>query len=104
MWADLAGFILPGPLSGKVTVPLDLFRKQPSGQHSFALHSGARESSSEPGPGLGSISAEVLLGLGWIFYFRKCLGMLISCFGLVAESERPVLLAGYLCLIKRINS
>lgn len=64
MWADLAGFILPGPLSGKVTVPLDLFRKQPSGQHSFALHSGARESSSEPGPGLGSISAEVLLGLG----------------------------------------
>ncbi|XP_056354563.1 C2 domain-containing protein 2 isoform X2 [Oenanthe melanoleuca] len=46
---------LDSPLSGKVTVPLDLFRKQPSGQHSFAL-SGARESSSEPG--LGSISAE----------------------------------------------
>ncbi|KAL2310361.1 hypothetical protein Nmel_002011 [Mimus melanotis] len=47
---------LDSPLSGKVTVPLDLFRKQPSGQHSFALSSGARESSSEPG--LGSISAE----------------------------------------------
>ncbi|XP_014736113.1 PREDICTED: C2 domain-containing protein 2 isoform X1 [Sturnus vulgaris] len=47
---------LDSPLSGKVTVPLDLFRKQPSGQHSFALTSGARESSSEPG--LGSISAE----------------------------------------------
>ncbi|NWH87117.1 C2CD2 protein, partial [Aegithalos caudatus] len=40
---------LDSPLFGKVTVPLDLFRKQPSGQHSFAL-------SSEPG--LGSISAE----------------------------------------------
>ncbi|NXE40463.1 C2CD2 protein, partial [Ptilorrhoa leucosticta] len=49
---------LDSPLSGKVTVPLDLFRKQPSGQHSFALNSGAGESSSEPGPGLGSISAE----------------------------------------------
>ncbi|NWV24246.1 C2CD2 protein, partial [Origma solitaria] len=49
---------LESPLSGKVTVPLDLFRKQPSGQHSFALSSGAGESSSEPGPGLGSISAE----------------------------------------------
>ncbi|NXI88683.1 C2CD2 protein, partial [Rhipidura dahli] len=49
---------LDSPLSGKVTVPLDLFRKQPSGQHSFALHSGARESSSDPGPSLGSISAE----------------------------------------------
>ncbi|NWV05667.1 C2CD2 protein, partial [Ptilonorhynchus violaceus] len=49
---------LDSPLLGKVTVPLDLFRKQPSGQHSFALNSGARESSSEPGPGLGSISAE----------------------------------------------
>ncbi|NWS33009.1 C2CD2 protein, partial [Polioptila caerulea] len=47
---------LDSPLSGKVTVPLDLFRKQPSGQHSFALSSGARESSLEPG--LGSISAE----------------------------------------------
>ncbi|XP_032908383.1 C2 domain-containing protein 2 [Catharus ustulatus] len=46
---------LDSPLSGKVTVPLDLFRKQPSGQHSFAL-SRARESSSEPE--LGSISAE----------------------------------------------
>uniref|UniRef100_A0A8C3VB78 C2 calcium dependent domain containing 2 n=1 Tax=Catharus ustulatus TaxID=91951 RepID=A0A8C3VB78_CATUS len=55
IWADLADFILAGPLSGKVTVPLDLFRKQPSGQHSFAL-SRARESSSEPE--LGSISAE----------------------------------------------
>ncbi|NWT04144.1 C2CD2 protein, partial [Mionectes macconnelli] len=43
------------PLSGKVTVPLDLFRKQPSGQQSFALTS---EGSSELGPGLGSISAE----------------------------------------------
>ncbi|KAJ7400604.1 C2 domain-containing protein 2 [Pitangus sulphuratus] len=43
------------PLSGKVTVPLDLFRKQPSGQQSFALSS---EGSSEPGPGLGSVSAE----------------------------------------------
>ncbi|NWW19180.1 C2CD2 protein, partial [Falcunculus frontatus] len=48
---------LDSPLSGKVTVPLDLFRKQPSGQHSFALSSEAGESSSEPGPGLGSISA-----------------------------------------------
>ncbi|NWW32581.1 C2CD2 protein, partial [Panurus biarmicus] len=47
---------LDSPLSGKVTVPLDLFRKQPCGQHSFALSSGAKESSSEPG--LGSISAE----------------------------------------------
>ncbi|XP_066033208.1 C2 domain-containing protein 2 [Chamaea fasciata] len=47
---------LDSPLSGKVTVPLDLFRKQPSGQHSFALSSAARESSSEPG--LGSITAE----------------------------------------------
>ncbi|NXV03587.1 C2CD2 protein, partial [Cettia cetti] len=44
---------LDSPLSGKVTVPLDLFRKQPSGQHSFAL---SREGSSEPG--LGSITAE----------------------------------------------
>ncbi|NWU01033.1 C2CD2 protein, partial [Urocynchramus pylzowi] len=43
---------LDSPLSWQVSVPLDLFRKQPSGQHSFAL------SSSEPGPGLGSISAE----------------------------------------------
>ncbi|XP_068035682.1 C2 domain-containing protein 2 isoform X2 [Anomalospiza imberbis] len=49
---------LDSPLSGQVTVPLDLFRKQPSGQHSFALSSGAGESGSEPGPGLGSISAE----------------------------------------------
>ncbi|KAM6095737.1 C2 domain-containing protein 2 isoform 3-T3 [Chlamydotis macqueenii] len=49
---------LDSPLSAKVTVPLDLFRKQPSGQQSFALHSKASESSSEPGAGLGSISAE----------------------------------------------
>ncbi|NXJ61960.1 C2CD2 protein, partial [Rostratula benghalensis] len=49
---------LDRPLSAKVTVPLDLFRKQPSGQQSFALNSRASESSSEPGPGLGSISAE----------------------------------------------
>ncbi|NXU85614.1 C2CD2 protein, partial [Xiphorhynchus elegans] len=47
---------LDSPLSAKVTVPLDLFRKQPSGQQSFALNSGASEGS--PGPGLGSISAE----------------------------------------------
>ncbi|NXK28869.1 C2CD2 protein, partial [Arenaria interpres] len=49
---------LDRPLSAKVTVPLDLFRKQPSGQQSFALNSRAGESSSEPGPVLGSISAE----------------------------------------------
>ncbi|XP_054039691.1 C2 domain-containing protein 2 isoform X2 [Rissa tridactyla] len=49
---------LDRPLSAKVTVPLDLFRKQPSGQQSFALNSRASEGSSEPGPGLGSISAE----------------------------------------------
>ncbi|KFQ81119.1 C2 domain-containing protein 2, partial [Phaethon lepturus] len=49
---------LDSPLSVKVAVPLDLFRKQPSGQQSFALNSRASESSSEPGPGLGSISAE----------------------------------------------
>ncbi|XP_053825739.1 C2 domain-containing protein 2 isoform X2 [Vidua macroura] len=47
---------LDSALSRQVTVPLDLFRKQPSGQHSFALSSGAGESGSEPG--LGSISAE----------------------------------------------
>ncbi|NXO02496.1 C2CD2 protein, partial [Rhinopomastus cyanomelas] len=41
-------------LSAKATVPLDLFRKQPSGQQNFALNSGASGS----GPGLGSISAE----------------------------------------------
>ncbi|NXI42540.1 C2CD2 protein, partial [Galbula dea] len=46
------------PLSSKVTVPLDLFRKQPSGQQSFALKSSTSESSPEPGAGLGSISAE----------------------------------------------
>ncbi|KAM6314279.1 LOW QUALITY PROTEIN: C2 domain-containing protein 2 [Podargus strigoides] len=49
---------LDRPLSAKVTVPLDLFRKQPSGQQNFALNSRASESSPEPGPGLGSISAE----------------------------------------------
>ncbi|KFV58881.1 C2 domain-containing protein 2, partial [Gavia stellata] len=49
---------LDRPLSSKVTVPLDLFRKQPSGQQSFALNSRASESSLELGPGLGSISAE----------------------------------------------
>ncbi|XP_068011324.1 C2 domain-containing protein 2 isoform X2 [Melanerpes formicivorus] len=48
---------LDNPLSAKVTIPLDLFRKQPSGQQCFALNS-SRESSPEPGPGLGSISAE----------------------------------------------
>ncbi|KFP33662.1 C2 domain-containing protein 2, partial [Colius striatus] len=47
---------LDSPLSAKATVPLDLFRKQPSGQQSFTLNSS--ESSPEPGPGLGSISAE----------------------------------------------
>ncbi|NWR88789.1 C2CD2 protein, partial [Furnarius figulus] len=47
---------MDSPLSAKVTVPLDLFRKQPSGQQSFALNSGASEGS--PGSGLGSISAE----------------------------------------------
>ncbi|NXG35322.1 C2CD2 protein, partial [Dromaius novaehollandiae] len=45
-------------LSARATVPLDLFRKQPSGQQSFALNSQASESSPELGPGLGSISAE----------------------------------------------
>ncbi|KFV15441.1 C2 domain-containing protein 2, partial [Tauraco erythrolophus] len=49
---------LDRPLSAKVTVPLDLFRKQPSGQQSFTLNSRASESSSELGPGLGSVSAE----------------------------------------------
>ncbi|XP_053932433.1 C2 domain-containing protein 2 isoform X1 [Cuculus canorus] len=49
---------LDRPLSAKVTVPLDLFRKQPSGQQNFVLNSRASESSSEPGPRLGSISAE----------------------------------------------
>ncbi|NXI12150.1 C2CD2 protein, partial [Irena cyanogastra] len=47
---------LDSPLSRKVSVPLDLFRKQPSGQHSFALSSGAGDGGSEPG--LASISAE----------------------------------------------
>ncbi|KFV45809.1 C2 domain-containing protein 2, partial [Tyto alba] len=49
---------LDSPLSTKATVPLDLFRKQPSGQQSFALNSRASESSPEPGTRLGSISAE----------------------------------------------
>ncbi|NWI52534.1 C2CD2 protein, partial [Calyptomena viridis] len=49
---------MDSPLFPKVTVPLDLFRKQPSGQQSFALSSEASEDSLEPGPGLGSISAE----------------------------------------------
>ncbi|NWS66420.1 C2CD2 protein, partial [Crotophaga sulcirostris] len=49
---------LDRPFSAKVTVPLDLFRKQPSGQQNFVLNSRASESSSEPGPRLGSISAE----------------------------------------------
>ncbi|XP_030325156.1 C2 domain-containing protein 2 isoform X1 [Calypte anna] len=49
---------LDRPLSPKVTVPLDLFRKQPAGQQSFALNSEASESSPVPGPVLGSISAE----------------------------------------------
>ncbi|XP_069728394.1 C2 domain-containing protein 2 isoform X2 [Phaenicophaeus curvirostris] len=49
---------LDRPLSAKVTVPLDLFRKQPSGQQNFALNSRASENSSELGPRLGSISAE----------------------------------------------
>ncbi|NWU97237.1 C2CD2 protein, partial [Upupa epops] len=49
---------LDSPLSAKATVPLDLFRKQPSGQQSFALNSGATESSPELGPGLGCVSAE----------------------------------------------
>ncbi|NWU69588.1 C2CD2 protein, partial [Pterocles burchelli] len=49
---------LDSPLSAMVTVPLDLFRKQPSGQQSFALNGTASESSPELGPGLGSISAE----------------------------------------------
>ncbi|NXG51440.1 C2CD2 protein, partial [Psilopogon haemacephalus] len=48
---------LDNPLSAKATIPLDLFRKQPSGQQSFSLNS-TSESSPEPGPGLGSISAE----------------------------------------------
>uniref|UniRef100_A0A8B9QS51 C2 calcium dependent domain containing 2 n=1 Tax=Anas platyrhynchos TaxID=8839 RepID=A0A8B9QS51_ANAPL len=49
---------LDSSLSSKATVPLDLFRKQPSGQQSFALNSTASESSPELGPRLGSISAE----------------------------------------------
>ncbi|XP_050565655.1 C2 domain-containing protein 2 isoform X2 [Cygnus atratus] len=49
---------LDSSLSAMATVPLDLFRKQPSGQQSFALNSTASESSPELGPRLGSISAE----------------------------------------------
>uniref|UniRef100_A0A8B9QAD9 C2 calcium dependent domain containing 2 n=1 Tax=Apteryx owenii TaxID=8824 RepID=A0A8B9QAD9_APTOW len=45
-------------LLAKATVLLDLFRRQPSGQQSFALNSRASESSPELGPGLGSVSAE----------------------------------------------
>ncbi|XP_064008640.1 C2 domain-containing protein 2 isoform X3 [Pogoniulus pusillus] len=48
---------LEHPLSAKATIPLDLFRKQPSGQQSFALNK-TSDSSPEPGLGLGSISAE----------------------------------------------
>lgn len=66
MSADLFLFFLNlfllGSLSSKATVPLDLFRKQPSGQQSFALNSTASESSPELGPRLGSISAEVWPG------------------------------------------
>uniref|UniRef100_A0A8B9QAG1 C2 calcium dependent domain containing 2 n=1 Tax=Apteryx owenii TaxID=8824 RepID=A0A8B9QAG1_APTOW len=47
-----------GSLLAKATVLLDLFRRQPSGQQSFALNSRASESSPELGPGLGSVSAE----------------------------------------------
>ncbi|XP_021261869.1 C2 domain-containing protein 2 [Numida meleagris] len=46
--------------SAKATVPLDLFRKQPSGRQSFALNSRASDGSPELRPGLGSITAEFL--------------------------------------------
>uniref|UniRef100_A0A8C9FME1 C2 calcium dependent domain containing 2 n=1 Tax=Pavo cristatus TaxID=9049 RepID=A0A8C9FME1_PAVCR len=46
--------------SARATVPLDLFRKQPSGHQSFALSSRASDGSSELRPGLGSITAEFL--------------------------------------------
>ncbi|NXX88010.1 C2CD2 protein, partial [Centropus bengalensis] len=49
---------LDRPFSAKVTVSLDLFRKQPCGQQNFVLNSSASESSLEPGSRLGSISAE----------------------------------------------
>ncbi|XP_062455181.1 C2 domain-containing protein 2 isoform X2 [Rhea pennata] len=49
---------LDGSLLARATVPLDLFRKQPTGQQSFVLNSWASESSPELGPELGSISAE----------------------------------------------
>ncbi|NXL87716.1 C2CD2 protein, partial [Alectura lathami] len=50
---------LDSSVSAKATVPLDLFRKQPSGQQSFALSSSrASDGSPEPGPGPGSITAE----------------------------------------------
>lgn len=60
---DFVDFIFLDPLSAKATIPLDLFRKQPSGQQSFALNK-TSDGSPKPGPGLGSISAEVLLCLG----------------------------------------
>ncbi|XP_065597729.1 C2 domain-containing protein 2 [Cyrtonyx montezumae] len=46
--------------SAKATVPLDLFRKQPSGHQSFALNCRASDGSPELRPGLGSITAEFL--------------------------------------------
>ncbi|XP_015738554.1 C2 domain-containing protein 2 isoform X2 [Coturnix japonica] len=46
--------------SARATVPLDLFRKQPSGHQSFALNSRATDGSPELRPGLGSITAEFL--------------------------------------------
>ncbi|NXD07734.1 C2CD2 protein, partial [Nothocercus nigrocapillus] len=45
-------------LLARAAVPLDLFRKQPSGQQSFALSRGASEGSPELGPGAGSLTAE----------------------------------------------
>ncbi|KAM8820403.1 C2 domain-containing protein 2 [Eudromia elegans] len=45
-------------LLARAAVPLDLFRKQPSGQQSFVLSSQASEGSPELGPGLGSLTAE----------------------------------------------
>uniref|UniRef100_A0A669QR82 C2 calcium dependent domain containing 2 n=1 Tax=Phasianus colchicus TaxID=9054 RepID=A0A669QR82_PHACC len=46
--------------SARAIVPLDLFRKQPSGHQSFALSSRASDGSPELRPGLGSITAEFL--------------------------------------------
>ncbi|KGL79142.1 C2 domain-containing protein 2, partial [Tinamus guttatus] len=45
-------------LLARAAVPLDLFRKQPSGQQSFALSRRASGSSLELGPGPGSLTAE----------------------------------------------